>query len=78
MGNLNAQPPVVVVHKGPRKNSKVILEVFNNIRPDDIINGNKRKPYVAKENEILEIGWGNSFVEKYKKKYKLKWVQKNI
>ena len=72
MGNLNAQPPVVVVHKGPRKNSKVILEVFNNIRPDDIINGNKRKPYVAKENEILEIGWGNSFVEKYKKKYKLK------
>jgi hypothetical protein len=72
MGNLNAHPPVVVVHKGPRKNSKVILEVFNNIRPDDIINGNKRKPYVPKENEILEIGWGNSFVEKYQKKYKLK------
>ena len=71
MGNLNAQPPVVVVHKGPRKNSKVMLEVFNNIRQDDIIDGNKRKPYVTKENEILEIGWGNSFVEKYKKKYKL-------
>jgi hypothetical protein len=72
MGNLNTQPPVVVVHKGPRKNSKVMLEVFNNIRPDDIINDNKRKQYVPKENEILEIGWGNSFVEKYKKKYKLK------
>ena len=71
MGNVNRILEVVVVHKGPRKNSKVILEVFNNIRPDDIINGNKRKPYVPKENEILEIGWGNSFVEKYKKKYKL-------
>jgi hypothetical protein len=44
MGNLNASVPVVVVHKGPRKNSKVQLEIFNNIRPDDIIDGNKRKP----------------------------------
>ena len=71
MGNLNAQPPVIVVHKGPRKNSKIILEVFNNVRPDDIIDGNKRKRYVPKENEILEIGWGNSFIKKYTKKYKL-------
>ena len=71
MGNLNASVPVVVVHKGPRKNSKIKLEVFNHIRPDDIIDLNKRKPLIPKENEILEIGWGSSFEEKYKKKYKL-------
>ena len=71
MGNLNASVPVVVVHKGPKKNSKVQLEIFNNIRPDDIIDGNKRKPYIPKENEILDLGWGTAFIEKYKKKYKL-------
>ena len=71
MGNLNASVPVVVVHKGPRKNSKIQLEIFNNIRPDDIIDGNKRKPHIPHENEILDIGVGESFIEKYKKKYKL-------
>ena len=72
MGNLNAQPPVVVVHKGPRKNSRVIMEVFENTRVDDIITTTKRKPLIPKENEILDIGVGISFVERYKKKYKLK------
>ena len=71
MGNLNKILPVVVVHKGPRKNSKVILEVFENTRVDDIIDGNKRKPYIPNEHEILDIGVGESFVERYKKKYKL-------
>lgn len=63
---------VIVVHKGPRKNSKVILEVFENTRVDDIITTKKRKPLIPKENEILDIGVGISFVERYKKKYKLK------
>lgn len=71
MGNLNEQLPVVVVHKGPRKNSKIQLEIFKNMRVDDIISNAKRKPPVPHENEILEIGVGNSFVERYKKKYKL-------
>lgn len=72
MGNLNKILPVVVVHKGPRKNSKVILEVFENTRVDDIINLRKLKPLIPKENEILDIGVGESFVERYKKKHKLK------
>ena len=71
MANMNATPPVVVVHKGPRKNSKIQLEIFNNTRPDDIIDGNKRKPLIPHENEILDIGVGESFVERYKKKYKI-------
>jgi hypothetical protein len=64
-------PQVVVVHKNPRKNGKVFLEVFENTRVDDIISTAKRKPLIPKENEILDIGVGISFKEKYKKKHKL-------
>ena len=71
VGNINRIPEVVVVHKKPRKNAKVFLEVFENTRIDDIIATNKRKPLIPKENEILELGVGISFVERYKKKYKL-------
>jgi hypothetical protein len=72
MGNVNRIVEIVVVHKGPRKNSKILLQIFENTRVDDIINDRKRKPLIPKENEILEIGVGLSFVERYKKKYKLK------
>ena len=68
---MNATPPVVVVHKGPRKNSKSQLEIFTNSRVDDIIDGNKRKPPIPHSNEILDIGVGESFIERYKKKYKI-------
>jgi len=71
MGNINSIPQVVVVHKKPRKNGKVFLEVFENTRVDDIINARKLKPLIPKENEILDIGVGISFVERYKKKHKL-------
>ena len=72
MGNMNKTLDVVVVHKGPRKNSKIKLEIFENTRVDDIISSTKRKPLIPKENEILDLGVGSSFVEKYKHKYKLK------
>jgi hypothetical protein len=68
---MNATPPIVVVHKGPRKTSKFQLEIFTNSRVDDIIDGNKRKPPIPHQNEILDIGVGESFVERYKKKYKI-------
>ena len=44
MGNINSMPHIVVVHKKPRKNGKVFLEVFENTRVDDIISTAKRKP----------------------------------
>lgn len=73
MAQTNKPDTVVVIHKGPRKNSKILIEIFNNgTRVDDIINMRKLKPLIPKENEILEIGVGVSFVERYKKKYKLK------
>ena len=68
---MNSIPDIVVVHKRPRKNGKIFLEVFENIRVDDILSTTKRKPLIPKENEILDIGVGISFVERYKKKHKL-------
>tara|TARA_R100001509_G_scaffold50018_3_gene27344 strand:+ start:7506 stop:7721 length:216 start_codon:yes stop_codon:yes gene_type:complete len=71
LGNLKSVPEVVVVHKRPRKNGKVFLQIFEGTRVDDILSATKRKPLIPKENEILDVGVGISFVEKYKKKYKL-------
>ena len=64
MGNLNSQIPIVVVHKGPRKNSKIKLEIFENTRVDDIISSAKRKPLIPKENEILDLGVEFGIVKK--------------
>jgi len=64
--------PVVVVYKtSKRKNAKKKLKVFKNNYVDDIINGRKRKPLLPEKCEIVEIGMGESFVERYKEKYKL-------
>lgn len=63
--------PIVCVYKGSRKNSKIHIEVFNNILVDDIISTTKRKPLIPKDSQILELGVGTGFLEKYKKKYKL-------
>jgi hypothetical protein len=72
MGNLNEVPTVVVVYKTVyRKKEKYHLEVFKNIRVDDIIDGKKRKPPIPHDVELVEIGVGASFEEKYRKKYKL-------
>lgn len=71
MANLNANPTVVVVHKGPHKNSKIELNIFTDIRVDDIIDSNKRKPPIPHDHELLEIGVGSAFEKRYKEKYKL-------
>ena len=70
MGNLNGQIPVVVVYE-KRKGGKKYVEVFPHLRVDDIIDSNKRKPPIPHNYEILDIGVGNVFVERYKQKYKL-------
>lgn len=71
MGSLSSYPPVVVVHKGPRKNSKIFIEVFKETKVDQIIQVSKRKrnPLIPHNHEILELGVGSKFEEIYKKKY---------
>ena len=66
------KPPIAVVYKTIyRKKEKIHLEVFNDVLVDDIIDLNKRKPLVPKDAEIIEIGVGSDFEERYKKKYKI-------
>lgn len=70
------KPPVVVVYKTVyRKKEKIHIEVFNDVLVDDIIDLNKRKPLVPKDAEILEIGVGTSFKEKYQTKYKIEDIR---
>ena len=72
MSNMNRMPEVVVVYKtSKRANAKVKIEIFQNTRVDDILDMRKKKPLIPYECEILEIGVGIGFYEKYKKKYKL-------
>jgi len=72
MGNLNRMPDVVVVYKlSNRTNAKLKIEVFSNTRVDDILDSGRKKPMIPNHCEILEIGVGIGFLEKYKKKYKL-------
>lgn len=64
--------PIAVVYKTIyRKKEKLHLEVFHGVYVDEIIDNNKRKPLIPKDAEIIEIGVGSSFEEKYKKKYKI-------
>ena len=64
--------PVVVVYKTTyRKKEKFHLKVFRDVYVDDVISTTKRKPLIPKDSEIVEIGVGGSFEERYLKKYKI-------
>jgi len=64
--------PVVVVYKTTyRKKEKFHMKVFRDIYVDDVISTTKRKPLIPNDAEIVEIGVGGSFEERYLKKYKI-------
>lgn len=66
------KPPIAVVYKTIyRKKEKYHLVVFQDILVDDIIDGNKRKPLIPNDAEILEIGVGSTFEPRYRKKYNI-------
>jgi hypothetical protein len=72
VANLNTIPPIAVVFKEIKRKKEIVhVKVFENTRFDDVVDGNKRKPLIPHEFEILDIGIGKVFEEKYKKKYKL-------
>lgn len=64
---------VVVVYRKSKSAKKKYMKVFENEdTPDRIINLNARKPLIPNEYIIDEIGVGSSFIEYYKKQYKIK------
>lgn len=63
--------PIVMVFKtSNRSNAKIKIKVWNNTNIDYIVSQDKL-PGVPDKAEILELGVGESFIEKYKAKYKL-------
>lgn len=64
-------PIVVVYKKSKRKNAKKYLEVFEDTIVDELINERKKKPLLPEKYELVEIGLGESFVDRYKEKYKI-------
>lgn len=60
----------VVVYKKPTGKKYWMLTTEEDI--DEIINSRKRNPLLPNNYEIVEIGIGESFIEKYKKEYNIK------
>ena len=61
-------PIVVVYTKG--KGFKKYMKVFRNVRYIDQVNSSRSK-LLDKDIVVHELGWGESFIEKYMKKHKI-------
>ena len=66
----NKQPTVLVYKTSNRSNAQTKIKVFTNENIDYILSSDKLVGISSKA-EILEIGVGNSFIKRYKQKYKL-------
>jgi hypothetical protein len=62
--------PTVVVYKKPTGKKYYMLVTESEV--DNILNSSKRKPLIPDGYEIVDIGIGKSFIEKYKKQYDIK------
>ena len=64
----NIIPIVVVDTKG--RGFKKYMKVFRNVRYIDRVNST-RSNLLPKDIVVHDLGWGESFIEKYMKKHKL-------
>lgn len=62
------QIPIVVIYKLP-KGRVARMKIFTDLRTPDPIIAPRAKKYLPEGSEILEIGVGKVFEERYKKKY---------
>ncbi len=60
----------VVVYKTQTETKYYMLITEDSV--DTILNSSKRKPLLPNNFEIVDIGMGESYIEKYKKIYKIK------
>lgn len=69
---LYVDDPVVVVFKtSNRSNAKTKMKVFKNRNIDQVIDPKIKLPGIPETSVWLEVGLGESFIEKYKLKYNL-------
>lgn len=62
--------PTVVVYKKPSGKKYYLLVTESGV--DEIIDSLKKKPLIPNNYEIVDMGIGESFIEKYKKQYNIK------
>jgi hypothetical protein len=62
--------PVVVIYKKPTGKKYYMMITESSV--DDILNSSKRNPSIPNNYEIVDIGVGESFVEKFKEQYNIK------
>ena len=64
--------PIVVMFKtSNRSNAQTKIKVFNNRNVDEVINPKTKLPGIPENAVWLEVGIGESFIQKWKSKYKI-------
>lgn len=61
---------VCVVYKKPT-GKKYYLNTYINFELDVVLTNRKHTPLIADDYEIVDIGVGKSYIERYKKQYKI-------
>lgn len=65
--------PLIIVWKvSKRKNAKNKMKIIKHMNIDKFLHSGTRVPGIPQTAEILQIGVGMGFKEKYKKQYKIK------
>jgi hypothetical protein len=67
----NNEITTVVVYKKSKTSKNYYLLIISE-HVDEVLNSLKRKPLLPNNYEIVDIGVGKSFIEKYKKQYQIK------
>ena len=67
---LEVKIPTVVVYKKPTGKKYYLLVTESEV--DTILNPPKRKSLISEGCNVVDIGIGESFIEKYKKQYNIK------
>ena len=61
----------IVFKTSNRSNAQTKIKVFNNRNVDEVINENSKLPGIPETAVWLEVGIGESYIERFKSKYKL-------
>jgi hypothetical protein len=71
-GKSYVDEPVVVVFKtSNRSNAQTKIKVFKNKNVDEVIDPKYKLPGIPETAVWLEVGIGETFIQKYSNKYKL-------
>ena len=68
-GNYSKAPIVIVFATSNRSNAKYKVKVVRNRNIDEILDMNYRLPGIPEKAIIKEVGMGEIFIDRYKKKY---------